>query len=66
MNYVGMQVWLVDDSLFTVPTEHVNEAVRQLFKYAREGSPRFIELGKNQFYAASNIASFNLAEEEAE
>lgn len=66
MNYVGMQVWLVDDSLFTVPTEHVNEAARQLLKYAREGSPRFIELGKNQFYAASNIASFNLAEEESE
>lgn len=31
-----------------------------------EVTTRFIELGKNQFYAASNIASFNLAEEEAE
>nr|WP_321303379.1 hypothetical protein [uncultured Trichococcus sp.] len=66
MNYVALQVWLVDDSVFVVPAEHVNEAARQLFKYAREGSPRFVELGKNQFYAASNIASFNLAEEEAE
>lgn len=36
MNYVGMQVWLVDDSLFTVPTEHVNEAALQAYETEKE------------------------------
>ena len=43
--------------------EDAGNAVAELFRYSREGKPRFIELGKDYYHAAAQISGFFIEEE---
>ena len=59
-----LNVWFLDDSETTTHGECANDATVDLLRYAMKGLPKFVELHKGSFYAMSQIASFNVTEEE--
>lgn len=59
-----LNVWFVDDSETTTFGDYANDATIDILRYAMEGLPKFVELRKGSFYAMSQIASFNVTEEE--
>lgn len=59
-----INVWFEDDSHLNLTGEDARNATVEFFKYSRDGHPRVIELGKNNYYAAAKISSFHIVEEE--
>jgi hypothetical protein len=59
-----LTVWFLDDSETTTYGDYANDATIDLLRYAMKGLPKFVELHKGSFFAMSQIASFNVTEEE--
>lgn len=65
-NNQQVNIWLLDDSRIVVKHDYADEVINDLMSYSRTGSPRFIEVAKDDFYSVKNIESFTIFSRTAE
>lgn len=66
MNNQQVNIWLLDDSRIVVKHDYADEVINDLTSYSRAGSPRFIEVAKDNFYSVKNIESFTIEKKETD
>lgn len=66
MKVKDLRIWQLDDALLIVTGDYASNATAELFKYSREGKPRFIEYKEGEFLNVSQISNFKITEEETE
>ena len=59
-----LHVWFNDDSYLLVTGKEAEDATIDLLKYAMRGTPLFVSLAKNKYYASTSISTFKVVEEE--
>ena len=59
-NVNEIMIWFVDGGRMTLTGDDAGNATAELFKYSREGAPRFVELGKDYYYAADQVSTFSV------
>lgn len=60
---IELRIWLLDDALLIVEGTDAANATAELFKYCREGKPRFIEYREGEYLNVSQISNFKIKEE---
>ena len=59
-----LHVWFNDDSYLLVTGKEAEDATIDLLKYAMRGTPLFVSLAENKYYASTSISTFKVVEEE--
>lgn len=62
MKVTEIKIWFTDESLLELEGERAANATAELFKYSREGKPRFIDMGEGRFYSAATVDAFYIKE----
>ena len=63
-NVNEIMIWFVGGERMKLTGEDAGNATAELFKYSREGVPRFVELGKDYYHAADQVSTFAVKWEE--
>ena len=61
-----LHVWFNDDSYLLVTGKEAEDATIALLKYAMRGTPLFVSLAENKYYASTSISTFKVVEEESQ
>ena len=59
-----LHVWFNDDSYMLITGKEAEDATIDLLKYAMRGTPMFVSLAENKYYASTSISTFKVVEEE--
>lgn len=58
-----VDIWFKDESTIQIIGDEATNTVNELYRYSREGVPRFFEGSKNYFYNSETVDSFKLVYE---
>lgn len=61
----SVDIWFKDESMIRIIGDEATNTVNELYRYSREGVPRFFEGGKNYFYNSETVDSFHVVYEGA-
>lgn len=60
-----VDIWFKDESMIQIIGDEATNTANELYRYSREGVPRFFEGGKNYFYNSETVDSFRVVYEGA-
>jgi hypothetical protein len=61
-----IDIWFKDESMIQITGDEATNTVSELYRYSREGVPRFFEGENNCFYNSETVDSFKLVYEGGE
>lgn len=63
MKITKLIIWFKDESILELTEDTAASTALELFKYSREGAPRFFEGYRNSFYSSGKVDSFVVYED---
>ena len=58
-----VDIWFKDESMIQIIGDEATNIASELYRYSREGVPRFFEGGKDYFYNSETVDSFHVVYE---
>lgn len=58
-----VDIWFKDESMIQIVGDEAASTASELYRYSKEGVPRFFEGSKNYFYNSETVDSFKLVYE---
>ena len=59
-----VDIWFKDESMIQIIGDEATNTVNELYRYSREGVPRFFECKENYFYNSETVGSFHVVYKE--
>lgn len=58
-----VDIWFKDESMIEITGDEAKNTASELYRYSREGVPRFFEGAKDYFYNSGTVDSFRIVYE---